>query len=1189
MSINSSQSNTQDVADAFAREQALDHTQSFIVSAPAGSGKTGLLTQRILKLLAFCEHPEEVLAITFTRKAAQEMRQRIILALRAAQLEEAPTNKNEQLTYSLAKKVLQKNEDNNWQLLISPNRLRIQTIDGFCQSLVRQLPFDAGMSSLLKPTDTPQKLYQQAVRQFFTAFKADSATQNDIGVLLKHVDNRMDDLEKLLMSLLDKRNQWLGILYETKNKNDGHQFLENSLNVVVAESLIALREMLASWLPELTELGQYAANNAIKDNKETLIKELIDFDYSFDQESSIDTASIEKWKAIATLLLTASNTWRKSITVADGFPAGNTKDKDSLEKRQKTRLLEIISELKEYPEILAQLEDIKSLPSPSIQKQQWTLLDSLTRLLPRLVAEFKILCEQTTECDFNELTQASLIALGNHDEPSDIALKLDYKINHILVDEFQDTSLPQLHLLEKLTAGWQPDDGKTLFVVGDAMQSCYSFREANVGIFLGVKETGISNIELTPLELTVNFRSNGTLVEWVNEHFQSAFPEENNINRGAIRYQHADYFSEPDNNASINTIALVEADAKDEAKHISEIVKNHLQKDDSKNIAILVRAKTHLPAILNQLREENLTWQSKDVDKLASRMAVIDLLSLTKAALNFSDRIAWLSILRAPWCGLDMIDLTTIASHKKSNQNSSNLIWENIKNYHSLNISESGKACLTRIVKVLTPALEQKHRKPLRQWIEGIWLALGGPAAVTNPTEKHSPARFFELLEAHSLSNSTIDDWVLFDEAIEKLYDRSEEQSRIQVMTIHKSKGLEFDTVIIPSLEKTGRADDKALLLWQDVIDSQGEAHLLMSPLGSTGESDEFYSYLKREKSIRQNYENARLLYIGCTRAIQHLYLLGKLNRDIKTEKVKPPAKNSLFSHLWESVQDEVSFVEYNHQNETNPNKRENLSTETSNENDTKKITLKHILRLSSQWEPCVFPTDNTLEAYRQKDFYLPAATTPEIITKTPIAENTSKADTTNLQNIDNKNIPSANNLNHRAQRYIGTVLHQALHHLIQYGINNWNNERIEKQKNFWQNQLRQNGLDNHQASQGTIKIAEAITKIINDKEGRWLLDSSHEQSESELSIMDPNAGFRESIIDRTFIADGVRWIVDFKSSEPAEDENLDIFLQNESLAYRSQLERYSNVIQKIDVASDISITTKTALYFPLLPLFHII
>ncbi len=106
------------------------------------------------------------------------------------------------------------------------------------------------------------------------------------------------------------------------------------------------------------------------------------------------------------------------------------------------------------------------------------------------------------------------------DAPEDLALALGQRIRHILVDEFQDTSYTQFELLEKLTAGWEPGDGRTLFLVGDPMQSIYRFRQADVSLFLKARLEGIGAIRLEPLTLSVNFRSRPEIVEWVNRTFR---------------------------------------------------------------------------------------------------------------------------------------------------------------------------------------------------------------------------------------------------------------------------------------------------------------------------------------------------------------------------------------------------------------------------------------------------------------------------------------------------------------------------------------------------------------------------------------------------------------------------------------------------------------------------------------------
>ena len=129
-----------EIADQDARLRALDANTSFIVQAPAGSGKTGLLTQRFIVLLAGVEAPEEITAITFTIKAAAEMRNRILQALERAGDDQAPDAAYEKQTWQLARKALARDKENGWHLLENPSRLRIQTIDSLCTSLARQMP-----------------------------------------------------------------------------------------------------------------------------------------------------------------------------------------------------------------------------------------------------------------------------------------------------------------------------------------------------------------------------------------------------------------------------------------------------------------------------------------------------------------------------------------------------------------------------------------------------------------------------------------------------------------------------------------------------------------------------------------------------------------------------------------------------------------------------------------------------------------------------------------------------------------------------------------------------------------------------------------------------------------------------------------------------------------------------------------
>src|SRR5436190_22069795 len=128
------------IADQKQRDDALDPSRSYIVQAPAGSGKTELLIQRFLALLGRVERPEEIAAITFTIKAAAEMRQRVFPALAAARGKARPEAPHEARTWDLARAALERNDSLGWKLEESADRLRVQTIDALCASLTRQMP-----------------------------------------------------------------------------------------------------------------------------------------------------------------------------------------------------------------------------------------------------------------------------------------------------------------------------------------------------------------------------------------------------------------------------------------------------------------------------------------------------------------------------------------------------------------------------------------------------------------------------------------------------------------------------------------------------------------------------------------------------------------------------------------------------------------------------------------------------------------------------------------------------------------------------------------------------------------------------------------------------------------------------------------------------------------------------------------
>jgi hypothetical protein len=199
-------------------------------------------------------------------------------------------------------------------------------------------------------------------------------------------------------------------------------------------------------------------------------------------------------------------------------------------------MLELLAELRGVAGLEEALAMLVKLPRPELSEAEWATVECFSRLLRLAAGQLWLAFQEAGEVDFIEIAARAGLALGDDEAPTDLAQALDYRIRHLLVDEFQDTSPTQVDLIEKLTRGWMPDDGRTLFVVGDPMQSIYRFRKADVGLFLRVRERGIGDIRLGHLRLFRNNRSYPGIVDWVNTAFPSIFPAADSPEAGAVRY-----------------------------------------------------------------------------------------------------------------------------------------------------------------------------------------------------------------------------------------------------------------------------------------------------------------------------------------------------------------------------------------------------------------------------------------------------------------------------------------------------------------------------------------------------------------------------------------------------------------------------------------------------------------------------
>ena len=835
--------------DQHQRSIATDPSCSFIVEAPAGSGKTEILTQRFLRLLPQVKAPEQIIALTFTRKAANEMRERVLSALRQVAAGRLPTSPHQGVTFQYAQQALDHDKKLGWHLLQNGNRLRIMTIDALCQMLAQAIPLESNHYATI--AEQPQIAYYKAARSYMQSASETPEYQSDLKILLQHLDNRQDLLIALFAQVLAQRDQWLSPLFLARNQSK--EDFELALAWIEQHELARFCQTLSSDLQhELIALIKLLMTHGGVDNPKLCVLE---------QWDKFTDITAEQATALASILLTSTQTLRKGFDHHIGLKRDRCAD--PMYTQLKTASKQLFETLDGLPEFSAALVHISHLPNPEFAEQQWIVLQALFGILPVLVAHLSLEFQEQAAIDFTGVAHQAKLALGHPDTPSDLALFLDHQIQHLLIDEFQDTSLQQFELITHLIGGWEPFDGRTLFVVGDPMQSIYRFRAAEVGLFLRAKTQGIGPVALQPLQLCVNFRSAGTIVEWVNQQFATIFPSHDDIETGAVSFHSATPIV-ADHSASF-VRANQFPDAMAEAEEVLHILQDELNTSPNSTIAILVRSRSQLRSIVTVLRQQKIAFQGVDIDLLAQLPHLRDIWSLTEAFLMPANRLAWLAFLRSPWVGLSLADLLVIAQQGKS-------IYQALAQ-DLPDLSSEGRIRAHYIYQVFENAYLQRHQQPLGDMLLKILDQLH-LNAILSPSEQEDLDQYWALLRQFTI-NEQIVDFALFQEQFNRLYSQKSTQARLQIMTIHKSKGLEFDCVILPGLGAHPQQSDRGLMRWLKLPREQEEDLFLVSPIKAVAdEACRVYNYLEHLDAQKTYYESQRLLYVAVTRTKHRLYLL---------------------------------------------------------------------------------------------------------------------------------------------------------------------------------------------------------------------------------------------------------------------------------------------------------------------------
>lgn len=835
------------LSDQAVRLEATDPTKSFIVKAPAGSGKTEILIQRYLRLLTLVEAPEQIVAITFTKKAANEMRERILLALEGVNNNIIPTSLHLEQTFSYAKKALKRDKFLKWNLLQNPYRMQILTIDALCQKIIHTIPFNKKVFSNI--TTNAKRYYRLAALNFFNYCLNEDECQNAIKKLLYHFDNNKESLLELFSDLLEKREQWLKNLYHVKLLT--REKIEKALFLIEQHEISRFTKSIHnSQLVELIELLKLVAIIENDPATSRYFFKTLQLDYKINRELCINLANI---------LLTTQNTLRKSFDYRIGLKKDLCTKEEYQQISTKSKLL--LANLSENHEFTSALLRVKQMPAPKYSDNEWEILQTLFKLLPLLVAHLDIAFNDNNETDFIKISSLALEALGSEENPTDQALYFDYQIHHLLIDEFQDTSIEQHQLLTKLIKEWY-EDNKTIFVVGDPMQSIYRFRCAEVGLFLRVEHEGLGPKKLTCLELKTNFRSNEQIVNWVNNHFNYIFPKFEDIESGAIAYN----FSIPLQSSNDGYVkAFITENITHEAQEIVKIVDKLLNANTKNTIAILVRSRKQLREITRTLHLNKIDFQGVEIDSLATLAHIQDVWTLTRLLHNPFEKSHWLAFLRSPWCGLKLNDLHHIAMFNED-------IFYSLSNLIKIKeLSNEGAKRASFIFNILKTAFNHRFQLPLTQWLLQTLNALHYDKILT-AREKSDLEQFYDLISEFE-QNGQIIEINQFQNQLSKLYSKETTHSRLQIMTIHKSKGLEFDFVILPGLSAKPPKPERPLIRFLKLPTEHNEI-LLCSPIKAHYEDESLlYNYIGKLDVQKNHYEMQRLLYVATTRAKKGLYL----------------------------------------------------------------------------------------------------------------------------------------------------------------------------------------------------------------------------------------------------------------------------------------------------------------------------
>jgi ATP-dependent exoDNAse (exonuclease V) beta subunit len=622
-------------------------------------------------------------------------------------------------------------------------------------------------------------------------------------------------------------------------------------------------------------------------------------------------------------------------------------------------------------------------------------------------------------------------------------------------------------------------------------------------------------------------------VDWVNATFKPMFPEGDDPAVGAISYAASSAFKAETVIDAVQCHSFLPDEPQTSGQRVVELVRQALkdfsQPEHKHPVAILVRARAHLLDLTQLLQREGIACRAVELVPLHQRPYVVDLVQIARALTHPADRLAWLSVLRSPYCGLTLASLHALFG--QNHQAVPDILRAALKPTDSAGLCRAQQTLapaeflrLRGVVSILLEALTQDDVQPFAARLESVWRALAGPALAESEADLQDAESVFELIERLAPYGALqIDE---LQERLQKLYASPDPHERaVEIMTMHKCKGLQFETVILYGLQR-GPAPDQAPLLRFEQVGSK----LLLGPIKARAskEQDPIAKYLAQREKRRGEFEIDRLLYVAATRAKQVLHLVADLSVSTKDLTIAEPTKGSLLERLWSGWH------------------RDSIAPVVAQpEEPSSAVPYHRGGALVRRLETAALATPSAVTTG--------AVVAPAVM---PFAFNAAYV------------WPAIKSY----ERVLGTLIHAWLDHLGQHGIAHWSERTLQAQRKRIERQCIQAGVPAPEVSAAASEVLETLGAMLKHERGQLLL--SQLGARREWALLDETG--KVSVLDLA-LQDERGWlVVDYKTGRPLEGETTEAFGQRMLVRYAKQLQGYCERVTGFDGQA-----ARAALYFP--------